>query len=92
MRFVILMMFLVGTAHAGELDLGLGVQATTTTWPDDHGGGAALDASWWFRKWIGASFIAKEQYATVDDRFLSYFSVRSTSMRRCSRTPIAARA
>ena len=28
-----------------------------------------------FADWIGASFIGKEQYATVDDRLLSYFSV-----------------
>jgi hypothetical protein len=65
---------LAGTATAGELDLGLGLQATTTAWPDDHGGGGSLDASWWFRDWIGASFVAKEQYAKVDDRFMSYFS------------------
>ena len=68
-----------GTARAGELDLGLGLQATTTGWPDDHGGGGALDASWWFRDWIGASFIGKEQYARVDDRFLSYLSVNAAA-------------
>jgi len=65
---------LAGTATAGELDLGLGLQATTTGWPDDHGGGPAVDVSWWFRDWIGASFIGKEQYARVDDRFLGYLS------------------
>jgi hypothetical protein len=66
---------LAGPVAAGELDLDLGAQATTTAWPDDHGGGFALDAGWWFKPWLGASFIGKEQYAKVDDRFMSYFSV-----------------
>jgi hypothetical protein len=64
---------------AGELDLDLGAQAATTAWPGDHGGGAALAASWWFRPWIGAAFIGKEQYATVDDRVLSYFSFNAAA-------------
>ena len=58
----------------GLLDLGLGVQATTTGWPDDHGGGPALDAGYWFTPHIAATFVGKEQYATVDDRMMSYFS------------------
>jgi hypothetical protein len=61
----------------GELAIDLGLQATTTGWPDDHGGGPVLDASWWFRRWIGASFVGKEHYASVDDRMLSYFSVNA---------------
>ena len=65
------------SASAGTLDLDLGLQATTTGWPHDHGGGASLDASWWFRPWIGASFIGKEQYAEVDDRMMSYFSLNA---------------
>jgi len=77
MRSLLLVMLLAGTAAAGELDLDAGLVATTTAWPGDHGGGASLDASWWFRPWIGASFIGKEQYATVDDRYLSYFSVNA---------------
>jgi hypothetical protein len=75
MRSLVLVMLLAGPASAGELDLDAGLTATTTAWPGDHGGGAALDASYWFRPWIGASFVGKEQYATVDDRVLSYFSV-----------------
>jgi hypothetical protein len=63
------------TAHAGELNLDLGLQATTTAWPDDKGGGTKLNATWWFRPWLGGSFIAKEQYAQVDDRFMGYYSV-----------------
>jgi hypothetical protein len=64
-------------ARAGELDLNLGLQATATGWPDDAGGGPTLGASWWFRPWIGATFIGKEHFAQVDDRFLSYFSVNA---------------
>ena len=59
---------------AGELDIDLGLQATTTGWPDDGGGGPSLAAAWWFKPWLGASFIGKEHYATVDDRVMSYFS------------------
>jgi len=69
--FVILV---AGRASAGELDMNLGLQATTTGWPDDNGGGPTLDASWWFRPWLGATFVGKEHYASVDDRMMSYFS------------------
>lgn len=79
MRSLVLVLLLAGTARAGELDLDAGLVASTTAWPGDHGGGAALDASWWFRRWIGASFVGKEQYATVDDRYLSYFSVNAVA-------------
>lgn len=58
----------------GLLDMGLGLQATTTGWPDDHGGGPALSAGYWFTPHIAASFVGKEQYAAVDDRMMSYFS------------------
>jgi hypothetical protein len=76
MRFLtsVLVVALAGPASAGELDMDLGLQATTTGWPDDHGGGPTLDASWWFRPWLGATFIGKEHYATIDDRMMSYFS------------------
>jgi len=67
------------SSSAGELDLHLGVQGTTTAWDGDHGGGAALDVGYWFLPWFGASFIGKEQYATIDDRFLSYFSVNAAA-------------
>jgi hypothetical protein len=77
MRAFLVLAILTGTAVAGELDLDLGLQATTTGWPDDHGGGAALGLGYWFKPWFGASFIGKEQYATVDDRFMSYFSVNA---------------
>lgn len=76
--FVILAL-LAGPANAGELDMDLGLQATTTGWPDDNGGGATLDASWWFRPWLGASFVGKEHYASVDDRMMSYFSVNAAA-------------
>jgi len=76
-RTVLVLCLLSGTAAAGELDLDLGLQATTTPWQGDHGGGSVLDLGYWFLPWIGASFIGKEQYATIDDRFLSYFSLNA---------------
>lgn len=68
-------------ARAGELDLGLGLQATQTGWPDDHGGGASLSAGWWFLPWLGASFLGKEHYATVDERYMTHFSLNATFRR-----------
>ena len=69
----------------GVLDLGLGLQATTTTWPSDNGGGATLDAGYFFNKYVGASFIGKEQYAEVDDRIMSYFSVNADARHELGR-------
>jgi hypothetical protein len=74
---MITLVAVAGTARAGELDLGLGLQALTTKWDSDRGGSVAVDASWWFRDWIGASFIGKEGHAQIDDRFLSYFSINA---------------
>jgi len=65
---------LAGPAAAGELDFDFGLQATTTGWPNDHGGGPILAGTFWFQPWIGATFLGKEHYATVDDRYLSYYS------------------
>jgi hypothetical protein len=77
----LLVAFLAPSASAGELDMNVGLQATTTGWPDDNGGGPMLEAGWWFRPWIGATFVGKEHYATVDDRMLSYFSVNAALRR-----------
>src|SRR5215207_9766493 len=74
-----LLAVLAGPASAGELDMNLGLQATTTDWPSDNGGGPTLGAGWWFRPWIAATFVGKEHYATVDDRFMSYFSVNAAT-------------
>ena len=74
---LIVLLLLAAPAHAGELDLSAGLQANHSDWDDDHGGGPTLSAAWLFRPWIGASFVGKEQYATVDDRFLSYFSLNA---------------
>lgn len=68
-------------ASAGELDIDLGLEATTTGWPDDHGGGPTLGAAWWFKPWLGATFLSKEHYATVDDRFMTYLSVNAAVRR-----------
>jgi len=77
----VLVILVAGRASAGELDVDLGLQATTTGWADDNGGGPTLGASWWFLSWVGATFIGKEQYATVDDRMMSYFSVNGAFRR-----------
>jgi hypothetical protein len=66
---------LPAAAHAGELDLNLGLQATTTEWPEDHGGGGSLDLGYWFTDRFGVSFVGKEQYATIDQRLMSYLSL-----------------
>jgi hypothetical protein len=82
MAATVLLLSLAATpAAAGELDIDLGLQATTSGWPDDRGGGATLEAAWWFRPWFGASFLGKSHYATIDDRFMSYFSLNA-SVRR----------
>lgn len=75
MRSAIALVLLTGSAAAGEIDVDFGAQATTTGWPDDNGGGPILAATFWFQPWIGASFVGKEHYATVDDRYMSYYSV-----------------
>lgn len=74
---VLCLALLAGPAAAGELDLHLGLQATHTEWSDDAGGGPTLGVTWWFQDWIGASFLGKEHYATVDDRYMSYFSINA---------------
>ena len=65
--------------------MGLGLQATTTAWPDDHGGGPALSAGYWFTPHLAASFVGKEQYSQVDDRMLSYFSFNASGRLAVSR-------
>jgi hypothetical protein len=74
---ILLVLLARGPAMAGELDMNLGLQATTTGWSDDNGGGPTLEAGWWFRPWVAATFVGKEHYATVDDRLMSYFSVNA---------------
>lgn len=94
MRGVALLVVLLcsGVAHAGELDVDVGLIASTTAWPDDHGGGTTLDATWWFGGgWLGASFVGKEQYARVDDRFLSYFSVNAAARHPLGKLRLAGR-
>ena len=77
----VLLALLLGAASpaaAGELDLNFGLQATHTAWPDDTGGGPTLQVGWWFKDWVGISFVGKEHYAPVDDRYMSYFSFNAT--------------
>jgi len=70
---------LPATAKAGELDLNLGLQATTTEWPEDHGGGGSLDVGYWFTDTFGAKFIGKEQYAAIDQRLMTYLSINAAA-------------
>lgn len=68
-------------ATAGELDLNLGLQATHTEWSDDAGGGPTVQIGYFFNDWFGATFVGKEHYAQVDDRYMSYFSVNAAFRR-----------
>jgi hypothetical protein len=76
-------------ARAGELDLNLGLQATTTQWEGDHGGGPSVSASWFFQPWIGVNFTGKEHYAPVDERFMSYYSVNAIFRKRFEHVRLA---
>ena len=79
MRSIAILAALASPALAGgELDIDLGLQATHTTWTDDHGGGATMAATYWFLPYLGATYIGKEQYITVDQRWCSYFSVNAS--------------
>lgn len=64
-------------SEAGELDLHLGLQATTTQWDNDHGGGPTFGASWMFRPWIGINVTTKQHHVEVDDRFATYLSLNA---------------
>ncbi len=94
MRTALFTLALLATPHtasdAGELDLNLGLQATHSDWADDRGGGPTLSAAWMFRPWIGASFVGKEHYATVDDRYTSYFSFNAVFRKALGRVRISA--
>lgn len=70
-------LFASAPAFAGELDLNLGLQATHTEWSDDTGGGPTVQIGYFFNDWIGATFVGKEHYAKVDDRYMSYLSVNA---------------
>ncbi|MBA3454051.1 MAG: hypothetical protein H0T42_13235 [Deltaproteobacteria bacterium] len=70
---------LPAAAHAGELDLNLGLQATTTEWPADHGGGTSLDLGYWISEHFGLKYIGKAHYATVDERVMTYLSLNAAA-------------
>ncbi len=78
----------VAVAHAGELDLNVGLQATTTEWPEDHGGGASLDLGYWFTEHFGVKFIGKEHYAVVDDRLMTYLSLNAAAHHELGRVKV----
>lgn len=90
MKTILVLLLLTSTARAGELDLNLGLQATTTAWRDDHGGGPALAVGYWLRSWIGAAFVGKEHYIAVDERFASYFSANAAVRRELGRVRLGA--
>jgi hypothetical protein len=64
-------------ATASELEVAIGAQGVTTQWEGDHGGGLTLDGRWWVLPWLGVTYLGKEQFATVDERFLSYLSLNA---------------
>lgn len=62
-------------AHAGELDLSLGLDGSHSSWEGDRIGGGALEAGWAWRDWFQLSFLGRTSYASVDERLLYYFSL-----------------
>ena len=76
------------TAHAGELDLSVGLQATTTEWPDDHGGGPSLDLGYWITEHVGVKYIGKGHYAVVDDRLMTYLSINAAAHHHIGRVTV----
>jgi hypothetical protein len=66
-------------ADAGELDLNVGLQTTHTAWDDDHGGGPTAAVSWFFTRSFGVNFTGEEHYATIDERYMSYFSLNAVA-------------
>ena len=86
---ILLVTALSTTARAGELDLNFGLQATHTQWDDDHGGGPTLSAAWFVIPEVGISFIGKEHYSTIDQRYMSYFSLNAVFARRWDRVRLS---
>ncbi len=79
-RLAALVAVLCGTsarlAHAGELDMALGLDAADSDWNDDHLSYGSFKAGWRFGglPWLQLTYIGKLGYASVDERMLTYLS------------------
>jgi hypothetical protein len=62
-------------AHAGELDLALGLDAADSEWDEDHlsYGTFKLGYRFW-QPWFQLTYIGKLGYGSVDERILTYLS------------------
>jgi hypothetical protein len=62
-------------AHAGELDLSVGADASASEWDGDQLGSTLLDVAWQFKPWLQVGLMSRIGYGSIDDRLLEYFSV-----------------
>lgn len=64
-------------AHAGELDLALGLDAADSEWQEDHLSYGTFKAGFRFAglPWFQLTYIGKLGYASVDERLLTYLSL-----------------
>ena len=72
-------LFAAGTrlAHAGEVDLALGLDAADSDWDDDRLSYGSFKAGYRFAglPWFQLTYIGKLGYGTVDERMLTYLSL-----------------
>ena len=63
-------------AHAGEVDLALGLDAADSDWDDDRLSYGSFKAGYRFGglPWFQLTYIGKLGYGTVDERMLTYLS------------------
>lgn len=66
-----------GLAHAGEVDLALGLDAADSDWDDDRLSYGSFKAGYRFDglPWFQLTYIGKLGYGTVDERLLTYLSL-----------------
>jgi hypothetical protein len=64
-------------AHAGEVDLALGLDAADSDWEDDRLSYGSFKAGYRFAglPWFQLTYIGKLGYGTVDERMLTYLSL-----------------
>lgn len=80
-RLAVLVAGLAGAAshlaHAGELDVALGLDAADSDWEEDHLSYGTFKAGYRFAglPWLQLTYIGKIGYATVDERLLTYLSL-----------------
>ena len=62
-------------AHAGELDMAIGLDAADSDWDEDHlsYGTFKLGYRFW-QPWFQLTYVGKLGYASVDERLLTYLS------------------